>query len=703
MTNSNAKAKPQMATPMAETDMCDLVIAFDWSKTALGPMKKWPQSLRFAVDLCLSSNIPMFIWWGPDLINIYNDAYAPILGNRHPDALGQPARKIWAEIWPDIGADVDRVVRDGVAVVKERVRFVMERNDYPEETYFTYSHSPIPDGRGGIAGLLQVCSDQTAYVRAEARDQFLLALDEATRPLSDPAEITATHARLLGEHLSAHRCAYADVESDQDTFNVTGDYNRGVPSIVGRYRFSDFGKEVLRLNRANKPYIAHDVETHRPPIGDLAAYRATMIRAVICVPLHKNGKFRAAMAVHQKFPRRWRTDEVELVRHVASRCWESIERARTEAALRESEEFHRFASEAGRTGSWYMQFETDEFVLSPMMAELMGFPVEHKRVPGEQWRDCVIPADRDALANAVCASIEHNIPFEIEFQIALKDGTERWLYSRGGVFRDSSGKALRLHGASVDITERKETERALAHAKAELEENNHQLESIVEERTARLRETIGELEAFSYSISHDMRSPLRAMQGFSQALVDEYAIQLNDEGKDLLRRIERGARRLDLLIQDVLAYSKVAKGEFQLLPVDLDTLIPEIIQSFNYQNTRITINHPLPKVMGHEPLITQIISNLVGNAVKFTVPGATPEVCIYGEPFDGMVRIWVQDDGIGIDPSHFKQIFVIFGRVYSNKQFEGTGIGLAIVKKAVERLGGQIGLESELVSGGKLI
>jgi GAF domain-containing protein len=123
---------------------------------------------------------------------------------------------------------------------------------------------------------------------------------------------------------------------DEDTFNLTGDYNRGVPSIVGRYRFAEFGQEVLRLMREDEPYVVEDIETHQPPVGDLTSYRQTLIRSVICVPLHKAGRFVAAMAVHQTKPRRWLPEEVDLVRHVAARCWESIERARVERTLRKA-------------------------------------------------------------------------------------------------------------------------------------------------------------------------------------------------------------------------------------------------------------------------------------------------------------------------------------------------------------------------------
>ncbi len=198
---------------------------------------------------------------------------------------------------------------------------------------------PILGAEGQITEWFGAAIDVTARKRAEARDQFLVALDDAVRPLTDPEEITHTSARLLGEHLGADRCAYADIEDDQDTMNLVGNYI-GAPdvrSIVGRLRFTDFGAEVLKLMRDNEPYVVHDIDTHEPPVTDKAAYRATQIQAVICVPLHKAGRFVAAMAVHHRTPRRWRPDEVELVQLVGARCWESIERARVLRRLRERE------------------------------------------------------------------------------------------------------------------------------------------------------------------------------------------------------------------------------------------------------------------------------------------------------------------------------------------------------------------------------
>src|SRR3954469_11125026 len=311
--------RPDIDSMLGESEMARRVRAFDWAGAPLGPIEGWPQSLLIAVGICLNSRFPMFVWWGPQLINIYNDGYVPVLGGRHPAALGRPARDSWEDIWANVGPQADLVMREAKATWNERVYLRMERHGFPEDTWFTWSYSPIRDESGRVGGLFCAVTEDTPRVlaerqrdalaeeqrRAQARDRFLVRIEDATRRLSDANDITLANATLLGQHLDVDRCAYADVEDDEDTMNLTGNYRRNdsVKSIVGRLKFRDFGDEVLQLMRDGRPYVVEDVDRHRPPVGNLAAYRATQIQAVVCVPLHKSGQFLAALAVHSIKPR----------------------------------------------------------------------------------------------------------------------------------------------------------------------------------------------------------------------------------------------------------------------------------------------------------------------------------------------------------------------------------------------------------------
>jgi PAS domain S-box-containing protein len=269
---------------------------------------------------------------------------------------------------------------------------------------------------------------------------------------------------------------------------------------------------------------------------------------------------------------------------------------------------------------------------------------------------------------------------------------------------DEQGNVLGWVSSISDVTERKRTEAALADAQTKLQAHAEDLERTVAERTQELRETIAEIESFSYSISHDMRGPLRAMQGYASVLEQELKGKINDEERSYLGRIVASASRLNRLIEDILNYSQVSRTRMQLSPIDLQPLLLELVhQNPNLQPpfAEVRIDGPLPIVFGHETALTQVCVNLLGNAVKFIFPGSTALVRVWAETHGGRTRIWISDNGIGLEPKNHERIFQMFERVNSAKDYDGTGIGLAIVKRAVERMGGQIGVESELGKGAR--
>jgi PAS domain S-box-containing protein len=236
------------------------------------------------------------------------------------------------------------------------------------------------------------------------------------------------------------------------------------------------------------------------------------------------------------------------------------------------------------------------------------------------------------------------------------------------------------------MIERARSEAALAGERAALE-------SRVAERTATLQETISELEAFSYSISHDLRAPLRAMQTYASILSTECRAQLNEEGQEYLRRIRVAADRMDRLIQDVLVFNRAARAQMPLERVELSSFIASVIESYpglSDATPEIELVSPLGAVRANPAALTQCISNLLGNALKFARPGVKPKIRIWSETDAGYLRVFIRDNGIGIPVSERERIFGMFYRI--NQSSEGTGVGLAVVRKAAERMGGAIGL-----------
>jgi signal transduction histidine kinase len=236
------------------------------------------------------------------------------------------------------------------------------------------------------------------------------------------------------------------------------------------------------------------------------------------------------------------------------------------------------------------------------------------------------------------------------------------------------------------MIERARTERALRET----------LELRVAERTAKLQETINELETFSYSISHDLRAPLRAMQGFAGVLEEEHADRLDATAREYLRRIIRAGERMDSLIQDVLIYSRVARAETPLERIELTGFLAGILESypqFGADHAVIEIVPPMAAVLGNPAALTQCVSNLVSNGIKFVAPRTKPVIRLWTEALgQGRVRLHIADNGIGISPERKDAIFEIFYQV--DRARGGTGIGLAVVRKAVERMGGSVGVES---------
>jgi len=235
------------------------------------------------------------------------------------------------------------------------------------------------------------------------------------------------------------------------------------------------------------------------------------------------------------------------------------------------------------------------------------------------------------------------------------------------------------------------------------QEQGRKLE-VIQQLNEELREANEQLETFSYSVSHDLRAPLRSLQGFSEVLLEDYGPKLDEEARLYLERIKSASVQMEQLTRDLLQYCRIAREDMTPQRVELDALIKDVMSMNNFvlpAKAEVIVREKLDPVLANPTLLGQCMSNLLGNALKFVRTGTIPHVEVWTERMGDRVRISVKDNGIGIDPAHHQKVFGIFERVGNVKEHEGTGIGLAIVARAVQRMGGQVGLESAMGAGSR--
>ncbi|WP_085675957.1 MULTISPECIES: ATP-binding protein [unclassified Pseudomonas] len=306
----------------------------DWTSTRLGPLEAWPDALKTTVALCLASRFPQAVLWGQELITLHNDAFAQILGQK-PQALGRPFSEVWQEAWPEISAMANRALA-GEAVFIQDFPLVIDRNGAPERAYFTFCYSPIRDHDGTILGMLDTVTETTTSVVTNQRLHFLDNLSRAVTNATAPDEIMAITTGLLVEHLKLTSCAYAVMEADEDGFTICGDsVAPGSPRLVGQYRLADFGRLAVSRLRSGQPLVINDNLAELAP-EEAATFQAIGITATICMPLIKDGRLTALMAIHDNVARVWSGYEKALLSEVTDRCWAHIQRVQSHAEVRET-------------------------------------------------------------------------------------------------------------------------------------------------------------------------------------------------------------------------------------------------------------------------------------------------------------------------------------------------------------------------------
>lgn len=420
--------------------------------------------------------------------------------------------------------------------------------------------------------------------------------------------------------------------------------------------------------------------------------RAVGAQALVCTPLLADGRLLGTLSFASRTVKEFELEEVEFLTTLSQYVALAMDRLKSAAALLESEERLRLAMDAAHLGSWIWDTREQRFYLSPEQALLFGLPPGTPVVPLAEIQQLIDAEDRPGLCQAIIEAVARRTVFAREYRIRGPEGEPRWIAMRGQAQYDAAGQAGRLTGVSMDITERVRGEQELRALTQVLEER-------VKERTAELEQTLRSTEELLYTIAHDLRAPNRTMQGFAQLLLEHYEARLDDTARSYLERIAQAAVRNDWLIGDLLELGRLGHERMDCGPVALGGAVHQAVYtlSFEIQNRQAAIHlaEPWPKVWGNARALHQILANLLSNALKYVAPGQTPAVTVWAETRNGSVRVFVKDNGIGLPPEARERVFLPFIRLATELQVPGTGMGLALVRKAAERMGGRVGVESE--------
>jgi len=456
--------------------------------------------------------------------------------------------------------------------------------------------------------------------------------------------------------------------------------------------------------QTRQPIYEPDVQHSTNPMARLVQLLG--VRAYACNPLMVGDRLLGTLSFASRSKDHFTPDDLEFIKTISHYAAMTIERLRIEQATRENEERLRLANEAGQIGTFDNDIRKNRVAYSPELCAILGVPVGHVDTIENVYQN-IHPDDLERVI-ATMKSIENpatNNVAIIENRIIRPNGEVRWVSWSGHIIFEETPQGripVRVVGACMDITERKQAEEAM-------KKFNEELEKRVKERTAELEQAIAELQRsnadlrqFAYVSSHDLQEPLRMVASYVGLLEMRYGDKLDADARDFIRFAIEGAKRMQTLIKDLLEYSHIQTRAKSFAPVDCRYILATVLKNLQLRiketQARITYD-PLPTVWGDDTQLTQVFQNLIDNAIKFRRNDEPPQIHISLKKLGEQWEFCVRDNGIGIAPESFDKIFVIFQRLHTRTKYPGSGIGLAIVKRIVERHGGQVRIESQLGKG----
>lgn len=530
---------------------------------------------------------------------------------------------------------------------------------------------------------------------AEARLALIVSVSESIGAAEDAAELLYEVSRAVGEHFRARRCLFTEIDLENDRGIVRRDYCRGVPSVAGVYRVSDYAEPTRREMQAGRTVVNCDAKVDPRTAADYAkTYEPVGERAYVAVPLLRDGRWVAELWISDDAPRAWSDQDVAVLESVAERAWTAVEKLRVVAALRETDARMQFIGERAEVGYWYWVVATDTLHWSPVCHLLHGVP-EHETLTYERFLAAIHPDDLEAVDRAVRSILEGGASdYEIECRVVWPDGSVHWIHEKGSATFEN-GQPVRMAGISLDVTRRKT-----------LELEREQLLALERRLRAEADQASLAKDHFLALLSHELRTPMTTILGWASFIRSGMADAATiDKG---IESIEQASRTQSRLIDDLLDVSRIITGKMTLDKklIDVSDVVRSAIDVLD-PSARAASIAVVPRlgggpafVVGDAMRLQQVVWNLLANAVKFTPAGG--EVRVSVEHFDDAIEICVRDTGVGIDAEFLPHVFDRFRQAEDGptRRFGGLGLGLSIVRYLTELHGGAVSASSEGVDRG---
>jgi PAS domain S-box-containing protein len=637
---------------------------YEWATTSIGSPGQWSKSLRSTVATILSSRFPMFLWWGPDLIQFYNDAYRPSLGNegKHPTALGQKGKDCWPEIWDLIYPLIAQVLTTGEATWSEDQLVPIYRNGAIEDVYWTFGYSPVRNDEDKISGVLVICTETTQkvnYLRqlAQSKRELEFAIDAAdlgTWDLNPRTNKFTSNARLK---------EWFGLQPDQE---IALSLALAVIHADDRQRVTDAILRALEPASGGHYAVEYRITNLHTGVERIVSAKGKALFDQENVPVRFNGTLQDI--TEQK--------KAEIIEQMARRKIEENEKNLRNTILGAPVAIcifkgPQFVVEIANERMFELWGKTPADMLHKPLFE--GLP-EGRNQGYEELLTHILTTGQTHIAQGLSARLPRNGVIEQHYIDVLYEPE-----------RAANGEITGIIAVAILVTEQLMARR--------------QIEEVVSERTRELAEanknlerSNAELSQFAHIASHDLQEPIRKVVTYASMLEDRPA-GMDEQAKSFLQKISAASRRMQVLVRDILAYSELSRQSPVFEPVSLEAVVLEIQTEFELliqqKDARLRYQD-LPTIDAIPLQMTQLFSNLISNALKYTSPDAAPLITITADVRDDQVHIEVRDNGIGFEQQYAERIFSIFQRLHRKTEYSGTGIGLAMCKKIAQNHQGDI-------------